>query len=107
MSEKLGRKDFGGAHPGWLALPLVVFALITLTVGLVAAMTLTPALLRLAGGIAFWPFGRLERIHTAGSGSSGTSLINRLVERNKFHVLWEWVGSITGFIAGQGGRRSC
>ena len=36
MSEKLGRKDFGGAHPGWLALPLVVFALITLTVGLVA-----------------------------------------------------------------------
>jgi len=36
VSEKLGRKDFGGAHPGWLALPLVVFALITLTVGLVA-----------------------------------------------------------------------
>jgi len=65
-----------------------------LTVGLVAAMTLTPALLRLAGGIAFWPFGRLERIHTAGSGMPGTSLINRLVERNRFHVLWEWVGKI-------------
>jgi RND superfamily putative drug exporter len=63
-----------------------------LTVGLLAAMTLTPALLRLAGSVAFWPFGRLERIHTAGARVPGTSLINRLVERNKFQLLWEYVG---------------
>jgi len=36
VSEKLGPKNPSGTNPGWLALPLVVFALITLTVGLVA-----------------------------------------------------------------------
>jgi len=36
MSEKLGPKNPSGTNPGWLVLALVVFALITLTVGLVA-----------------------------------------------------------------------
>ena len=36
MSERHGPKDRSGTNPGWLALALVVFALITLTVGLVA-----------------------------------------------------------------------
>jgi hypothetical protein len=36
MSEKLDPKNPSGTNPGWLVLALVVFALITLTVGLVA-----------------------------------------------------------------------
>jgi len=36
VSERLGPTGPRGANPGWLALPLVLFALITLTVGLVA-----------------------------------------------------------------------
>jgi len=39
MSERLSFKKRNGANPAWLALPLVVFALITLTVGLVARLT--------------------------------------------------------------------
>ena len=36
MSEKVDPKAPSSTNPAWLALPLVVFALITLTVGLVA-----------------------------------------------------------------------
>src|SRR5438477_1756653 len=39
MSERLSLKKLNGANPAWLVLPLVVFALITLTVGLVARQT--------------------------------------------------------------------
>ena len=39
MSERLSVKTRHRAHPAWLALPLVVGALITLTVGLVARQT--------------------------------------------------------------------
>ena len=39
MSEMLRLKEPSGANRGWLAVPLVVFALITLTVGLVARET--------------------------------------------------------------------
>jgi Family of unknown function (DUF6529) len=39
MSEKLGLETPSGANRTWLALPLVVFALITLTVGLIARQT--------------------------------------------------------------------
>jgi RND superfamily putative drug exporter len=63
-----------------------------LTIGLLAALTLTPALLRVAGSLAFWPFGRLERIHAPAGWISGTSLINRLVRHNFFYRRWEDVG---------------
>src|SRR2546425_12399776 len=39
MSERLSVQEPSGANPAWLAVPLVVFALITLTVGLVARQT--------------------------------------------------------------------
>ncbi len=67
---------------------------VSLIVGLFAALTLTPALLRLAGRIAFWPFGRTERIPSEGGSSLGTSLINRLVPRNRYQVLWEKIGAL-------------
>src|SRR5881409_1626673 len=40
MSERLSLREPSGANPAWLALPLVVFALITLTVGLLARQTI-------------------------------------------------------------------
>ncbi len=40
MSERLSLKEPSGANPAWLAVPLVVFALITLTVALVARQTI-------------------------------------------------------------------
>ena len=40
MSEGLSLQKPNGANPAWLALPLVVFALITLTVGLLARQTI-------------------------------------------------------------------
>src|SRR5437899_8759976 len=40
MSERLSLKEPRGANPAWLAVPLVVWALITLTVGLVARQTI-------------------------------------------------------------------
>ena len=39
MSEKLSLKETSRANPAWLAVPLVVWALVTLTVGLVARQT--------------------------------------------------------------------
>jgi uncharacterized protein DUF6529 len=39
MGKRLSLKRLNGANPAWLALPLVVFALIALTVGLVARQT--------------------------------------------------------------------
>jgi len=40
MSERLSLREPRGANPAWLAVPLVVWALITLTVGLVARQTI-------------------------------------------------------------------
>ena len=39
MSEKLSLTEPSRANPAWLAVPLVVWALVTLTVGLVARQT--------------------------------------------------------------------
>ena len=67
---------------------------LSLFVGLCASLTLTPALLRFFGRAAFWPFGRTERIPSVAGWKLGTSLINRLVPRNKYQVLWEKVGGL-------------
>ncbi len=67
---------------------------LSLFVGLCAALTLTPALLRLSGRIAFWPGGRTERIPSEAGSATGTSLINRLVPRNKTQIFWEHVGML-------------
>lgn len=65
---------------------------ISLMVVLLASLSLTPALLRMTGRWAFWPYGRSE--HLAGTDwLSGTSLVNRLVERNRIQVAWEWVSN--------------
>ena len=67
---------------------------LSLLVGLLAALTLTPALLRLCGRGAFWPFGRTERIPSEAGWKTGTTLINRLVPRNRYQVFWEKIGEL-------------
>jgi RND superfamily putative drug exporter len=65
---------------------------LSLCVGLVASLTLTPSLLRLFGRGAFWPYGRTERIPSEAGTRTGTTLFNRLVQRGKIQLVWEWIG---------------
>jgi RND superfamily putative drug exporter len=64
---------------------------LALVVGFVASLTLTPALLRLMGRVAFWPHGRSERIETPGW---GTRMVNRLIPYNRFQIFWDYVGDL-------------
>jgi RND superfamily putative drug exporter len=66
---------------------------LSLVVVSIASITLTPALLRMTGRWAFWPYGRSE--HLAGTGwLSGTSLVNRLIERNRVQIAWESIAKM-------------
>jgi len=64
---------------------------LSLIVGFIASLTLTPALLRLMGRAAFWPHGRSERIETPGW---GTRMVNRLIPYNRFQIFWDHVGDL-------------
>jgi putative drug exporter of the RND superfamily len=66
---------------------------LSLVIGLLAALTLTPALLRMAGRNAFYPHRWVERIPSGTGWLSGTSLFNRLGQRNRFQILWETIGA--------------
>src|SRR5262249_23701473 len=59
---------------------------------LAASLTLTPALLRLAGRWTFWPRIQTEGLATAQGWISPTSVISRLLEREWFGRLWERIG---------------
>ncbi|HEX4071847.1 MAG TPA: MMPL family transporter, partial [Planctomycetaceae bacterium] len=59
---------------------------------LAASLTLTPALLRLAGRWTFWPRVQTERLSTAQGWVSPTSMISRLLEREWFGQFWDKVG---------------
>jgi len=61
---------------------------------LAAALTLTPALLRLAGKWTFWPRMQTERLAAAQGWVSPTSLISRLIEREWFGQFWDKIGSV-------------
>jgi RND superfamily putative drug exporter len=65
---------------------------LSLSVGLIAALTLAPALLRLCGRWAFWPRARTERIPAEAGSAGGTTLINRLGPRGWVQKQWERVG---------------
>src|SRR5262249_38800407 len=58
-----------------------------LTIVLIAALTFTPAFLRLAGKWAFWPHMRTERV--SGGWISSTSLWSRLSEIHLLQNTWE------------------
>ena len=65
---------------------------LSLCVGLLAALTLAPALLRLCGRWAFLPHTPTERIPAQAGSAGGTTLINRLGPRGRVQRQWERVG---------------
>lgn len=69
-----------------------VFISLSLCVGLLASLTLTPALLRAAGHLAFWPYGRSRKLPEVGGWISGTTLFSRIFDGNRVHQLWERTG---------------
>jgi RND superfamily putative drug exporter len=60
---------------------------------LAAALTLTPALLRLAGRWTFWPRVQTERLTMVQGWVSPTTFISRLLEREWFGQFWDKVGN--------------
>ncbi|MBI5760308.1 MAG: MMPL family transporter [Planctomycetales bacterium] len=65
---------------------------LSLCVVLLASLTLTPALLKLAGRFAFWPHGRRERIAESGGWIAGVNPLAKFWDRFRAEVIWEWVG---------------
>ncbi len=76
--------EFGKFHDAGIAISF------GLTVVLVASLTFTPAILRLAGKWAFWPQLRTERV--SGGWISSSSLWSRLAEIHWLQNTWEIVG---------------
>jgi len=60
---------------------------------LTASLTLTPALLRLAGRWTFWPHVQTERLSAAQGWIAPTSLISRLFEREWLGPVWDKIGN--------------
>ena len=69
-----------------------IFISLSLCVGLLASLTLTPALLRAAGRFAFWPYVQTQKLPEVGGWISGTTLFSRLFDGRRVHRLWEWMG---------------
>ena len=67
---------------------------LSLCVVLVAALTFTPSMLKLAGRWAFWPYGRQSPVVAGAGWISGASLISRIIERSQFQFLWERLGRL-------------
>lgn len=59
---------------------------------LAASLTLTPALLRLAGRWTFWPRVQSHRLSNIQGWISPTSALSRLMEREWFGQVWEKIG---------------
>lgn len=66
---------------------------IAITVGLVivliASLTFTPALLRLAGRWSFWPHVATRRVRSSGGWVSATGLMASLLRKNVFQTIWQ------------------
>lgn len=64
---------------------------LSLCVVLLASLTFTPSLLRLAGRWAFWPYGRAENAQQGGW-IADASLLSWVMSHLQFQLLWERVG---------------
>ena len=65
-----------------------------LTVCLCAALTLTPAILRLAGRFAFWPSASRATSRNDTGFLSSTDLTSRIKRANLLTQGWQWIGEV-------------
>lgn len=75
--------DFGKFRQAGIAIT------IGLAVVLLAALTFTPALLRLCGRWAFWPHVATKKVQNVGGWLSATGLMGSLLRRNFFEMIWK------------------
>jgi len=61
---------------------------------LIAALTLTPAILRLIGRWAFWPSVPVEGSRREAGFPSSTDLVSRLQKKNLLTAGWHWIGGV-------------
>jgi len=80
--------EFGKFHQAGIGITL------GLAIVLCAALTLSPALLRLFGRWAFWPQSYGVQARVSSGWLSPTSLIGRLLEQNYIQMLWDRVGAM-------------
>lgn len=75
--------DFGKFRQAGIAIT------IGLVIVLVASLTFTPALLRLAGRWSFWPHVATRRVQSSGGWVSATGLMASLLRKNIFQAVWQ------------------
>ena len=74
---------------------------LSLIIMLIASVTFTPALLRLFGNWAFWPYGLCERPAGDPGWISGTNIVARWFDRNNISQVWHVVGDAVVRIPGR------
>lgn len=80
--------DFGKFRQAGAAITL------GLVVVLIASMTFTPAMLRLAGQWAFWPHIPTSKLRASGGWVSATGLMASVFRRNVFELMWQKIGDL-------------
>lgn len=75
--------DFGKFRQAGIAIT------IGLVIVLIASLTFTPALLRLAGRWSFWPHVATRRVQSSGGWVSATGLMASLLRKNVFQAIWQ------------------
>lgn len=75
--------DFGKFRQAGIAIS------IGLIIVLIASLTFTPALLRLAGRWSFWPHVATRRVRSSGGWVSATGLMASLLRKNVFQTIWQ------------------
>jgi len=75
--------DFGKFRQAGIAIT------IGLVIVLIASLTFTPALLRLAGRWSFWPHVATRRVRSSGGWVSATGLMASLLRKNIFQAIWQ------------------
>ena len=80
--------DFGKFRQAGIAIS------ISLVIVLLAALTFTPALLRLTGRWAFWPHIATKKLQDTASWVSATGLMSSALRRNIFETVWQKTGEL-------------
>jgi RND superfamily putative drug exporter len=103
--EKVGAALMASAGTVMCGIGMMVFALFgkfqqaglgisfSLFIMLICSLTFTPALIKLAGGWAFWPQMRNSGHSRQGGWVSGTTVFTRWIEQHGVHRIWEIIGA--------------